>query len=394
MIQRKLLAEAQATLERQPAIVITGPRQVGKTTLAQLLVANLADDQKLLLDLERTSDRRRLTDPEAFLSRHAEKCIVLDEAQLMPELFSALRPLIDADRRPGRFIITGSASPSLVQGLSESLAGRVAYLELRPIGAAELPGTIPQDMHWFRGGFPPALLADSDEDAVAWLDDFIQSYITRDLARLFGVQLSASIVGRFWRMLAVGTSGVWNGESYARALGITGPTVARYLDYLEGAFLVQRLQPWHTNTRKRLVRSPKVYVRDSGLVHRLADIASLDSLLSTTLAGGSWEGYAIAQITTALPGSVQPYFFRTQDGAEADLVLVHRGKPWACIEIKLGASAVPARGFYESLKALGPKHAWCVTSAVDGESYPLSEGVDSVGLGRFVNEVLPAVLPK
>lgn len=366
-----------------PAVALLGPRQVGKTTLARKLASS--KEQALILDLERPADIQKMADPMQYLGRHSDKCIVLDEVQRMPELFSMLRPLIDEDRRPGRFILTGSAAPALVQGISDSLAGRISYLELTPIGLSELTTGISQETHWFRGGFPQALLALADDASRTWLDDYLQSYIQHDFNELFGVAFSSVLVERFWRMIAHNHGSIWNSEVYARSLSISAPTVMRYLEYLEGAYMVRRLLPWFVNNGKRLVRSPKVYVRDSGLLHALAGVHDIEHLFGNTLVGLSWEGYVIEQICQVLPRSVTPYFLRTYAGAEADLVLVKGEKPILCAEIKLSNSAKPSRGFYECIKTLGAPKAWCITPST--ETYSMGHGIAAISLADALSEV-------
>lgn len=383
VITRNLEWTLQERLKLMPAVALLGPRQVGKTTLARRLAGT--NEQSIILDLERPADIQKLSDPIQYLSRHADKCIVLDEVQRMPELFSMLRPLIDEDRRPGRFILTGSAAPELVQGISDSLAGRISYLELTPIGLSELTESISQETHWIRGGFPQALLAINGEASRLWLDDYLQSYIRHDFNELFGVAFSSVLLDRFWRMIAHNHGGVWNSEGYARSLSISAPTVMRYLEYLEGAYMVRRLLPWYVNTGKRLVRSPKVYVRDSGLLHALAGIQDLEHLFGNPLVGLSWEGYVIEQVCQVLPRSISPYFLRTHAGAEADLVLVKAEKPILCAEIKLSDSTKPSRGFYECIKTLGVPKAWCISPS--SENYPIGQGVEAISLADAVREV-------
>lgn len=385
MLKRALEATVLEELRHRPVVAILGPRQVGKTTLARSVAAGLSS-RTVHLDLEREVDRRKLADPEAYLSWQQDACVVIDEVQQLPEIFSALRPIVDADRRPGRFLLTGSAAPQMVQGITESLAGRVAYLELAPVNAVELHPSISLQTHWLRGGFPEPLLMPDDAKSAAWHRAFLRSYVERDLAQLFGVSFSAGIVQRFWRMLAASSGSVWNAESYARSLGITAPTVLRYLDFLEAAFMVRRLLPWYVNTGKRLVRSPKVYVRDSGLLHSLAGIDDVEELFGSLTLGSSWESYAVEQICTALPAAISAYFYRTHRGAECDVVLVKAERVLACVELKFSAAAKPSRGFYESVKTLTPRSAWCVS--FDGERYPGAEGVTMIGLREFLSEGL------
>ncbi|HEX8356447.1 MAG TPA: ATP-binding protein, partial [Segetibacter sp.] len=278
MIERKLNNEIKGLLRRFPAVAILGARQVGKTTMAK----QIASEQKkptLYLDLENPLDVRRLEDPFTFLTDNKDKCIIIDEVQTIPSLFAVLRAVIDKDRRNGRFILLGSASPQLVKGVSESLAGRIAYRELSPVNLAELPGKISMNKHWLKGGFPSALLARSDKTAAEWINSFVRSYIERDLAYLFGVDLSGTTIGRLMSMLAHVNGSVLNVEMISRSLGVTAPTVNRYIDFLEGAFLVHRLPAFFINTRKRLVKAPKIYIRDSGLLHQLSNVPDVNTLM-------------------------------------------------------------------------------------------------------------------
>ncbi|MBO9617824.1 MAG: ATP-binding protein [Niabella sp.] len=386
MIQRKLEAAILKLLKQFPAVAILGPRQVGKTTLAKK-VLKLSGKKNVYLDLERPTDQLKLADAEAYLEFQNDKCVVLDEVQYMPELFSILRPLIDEKRKPGRYLLTGSASPSLVKGVSESLAGRIAYTELPPIGLTELPKSISLQKHWFRGGFPAALTAQTNTGSIEWLDHFIKSYIERDLNQFFHVALNPLIIRRFWQMLAYNNGGILNAGNFARALGITNPTVQRYLDYLEGAYLIRSLQPWFVNINKRLVRSPKIYIRDSGLLHRLAQVNSMEELRGNVLIGASWEGYVVEQIAQAAPAHLSLFFYRTHNGAELDLLLVKKNKPHAAIEIKVNTSAQPSRGFYESIDTLKPAKSFII--APSGEAYPAANGTVRCNLKHFLMAELP-----
>jgi uncharacterized protein len=389
MVKRLLEAEIVKQIKLFPCVAILGPRQTGKTTLAKK-IATAQKKATIYLDIEKPSDRLKLADAETYLDFHKDKCVVLDEIQYMPELFSILRPLIDENRKPGRFIITGSASPALVRGVSESLAGRIAYTELTPIGFHELPSTISLQKHWFRGGFPDALTAKTDTVSINWINNFIKSYIERDLNQLFNINLTTSLVRNFWQMIAHNDGGILNTENYARALSVTAPTVHRYLDYLEGAYLIRRLHPWFVNINKRLVKAPKIYIRDSGLLHRLANIDDMDDLKGNTLIGASWEGYAIEQIAQALPPSISMFYYRTHNGAEMDLVLVSRNKVCAAIEIKLKQSATPSKGFYESVKTL--QASKCFIISPYGETYPIDKNIFHCSLSNFIKKEISLLL--
>ena len=383
-----LQVNIEKALRKVPAVAILGPRQVGKTTMAKMIAAK-GKNAMLYLDLEKSTDRNRLADAHSYLEQYQDRCVILDEAQLMPHLFSALRPLIDEYRKPGRFILLGSASPALVKGVSESLAGRIRYMELNLVNFLELPKNITSQKHWLRGGFPNALTAKTDKDSQEWISDLISSYVERDLNVLFGVILSPSIIRNFWRMLAHSNGNVWNAEIFARSLGITAPTVLRYLDFLEGGFMVRRLFPWYVNAKKRLVKSPKVYIRDNGILHHMLNIHSLDDLLGHPGAGASWEGYVIEQIYQQKPASLELFFYRTQAGTECDLVIVSGIKPIACIEIKLTNAPTVSKGFYTSIADLNPKKKFIITPASD--DYPAKDGVIVTSLRQFLVKHLPAL---
>lgn len=385
MIKRKLENNILQLARQFPAVAILGPRQVGKTTLAKK-IQKLQKKEAIYLDIEKPTDKLKLADAEAYFDYHKSKCIILDEVQYMPELYSTLRPAIDEKRKPGRFILTGSASPALVKGVSESLAGRIAYTELPPIGFTELPKSISLQKHWFRGGFPQALTAKSDGLSKNWLDNFIKSYVERDLSQLYHINFSTQLVRNFWQMLAYNNGGILNAENYARALAVTNPTINKYIDYLEGAYLIRRLHPWHANANKRLVKSPKIYIRDSGLLHRLAGITNMEELRGNMLIGASWEGYVIEQISQAKPETLGIYFYRTHNGAEIDLVLVKKNKVCASIEIKVNRVA-PSRGFYESNADLKPIKSYVLFPY--GETYPDKNNTLYCSLSHFLLEELP-----
>ena len=384
MIKRNLQAQIQRKLTKSPAIAILGPRQVGKTTLAKQLKT---ESQGIVyLDMENPEDQSKLVDVYRYLNRFEDSLVIIDEVQLMPVLFSVLRPLIDANRIAGRFILLGSASPQLVKGVSESLAGRITYTELTPIGLTELSEDISYEQHWFRGGFPEALLAISDADSKDWLDDFIRSYVERDLAMLFNVNLSTITLRNFWSMLAHSNGNLLNLEVFARSLGVSATTVVKYLDFLEGGYMVRRLHPWFVNAKKRLVKSPKTYIRDTGILHRLLNIPSLDSLFGHPVAGSSWEGYVIEQIYQCKPNYTEMFFYRTQAGAECDIVLVQGITPVACIEIKLSNAPLVSKGFMSCVEDLEPKDKFIITP--QSETYVTKNGVIVISLKDFIENKL------
>lgn len=378
-------------MKQFPAVGLIGPRQCGKTTVA-LLFQKKFPKKTVYFDLESPADLRKFSDPELFIQQLDADTIIIDEVQRLPELFSILRSLIDKKRKPGRFLLLGSASPELVQGTSETLAGRIFYIDAAPFNLTELDGGIAtQKKHWFRGGFPDAFLAKKDDAAFNWMDGFVRTFVERDLNSLFGTSFSPQLMFRIWRMLAHHHGGVWNAHSFAKGLDISPTTVNRYLDHLEGAFMVRKLSPYFVNSKKRLVKSPKVYLRDSGLLHYLLDIFKSADLPVHPQVGFSWEGYVIEQIIQLLPHTIQPFFYRTHDGSEMDLVLVKGIKALACIEIKLTHSPSLTKGMTESLKDLECKHNFIVTPSPDA-SYPLNKQVIAVGLQEFLSVQLMKLL--
>lgn len=385
MIVRRLTAELDSALAEAPAVALLGPRQVGKTTLA-LEVARTRP--AVYLDLESAADRAKLAEPELYLAAHADKLVILDEIQRTPQLFQSLRGLIDAGRRSGqgtgRFLVLGSASIDLLKQSSESLAGRIRYLELAPLDAAEV-GREQLDALWLRGGFPDSLLADSDAASLRWRMDFIRTYLERDIPQL-GPRIPSETLRRLWTMLAHSQGGLLNAAALARALAVDGKTVAAYLDLLVDLLLVRRLAPWHGNVRKRLVKSPKVYVRDSGLVHALLGIGDREALLAHPVAGGSWEGMAIESLIAAAPRGTEAYFFRTAAGAEIDLLLQLPGRraPWA-IEIKRAIAPKIERGFHAACETVAPESRWVVYGGA--ERFPIAAGVEAVALVDLCEEL-------
>lgn len=388
MIQRRLLPMLTAALGEAPAVALLGPRQVGKTTLA-LEIARTRP--ALYLDLESDADRAKLTEPELYLSQHEDELVILDEIQRAPQLFRSLRGLIDAGRRrgrgKGRYLVLGSASIDLLKQSSESLAGRIRYLELGPIDAGEI-GRDRLDAVWLRGGFPESLLAATDAASLRWRTDFIRTYLERDIPQL-GPRIPAETLRRLWTMLGHQQGGLLNAAGLARALAVDGKTVASYLDLLVDLLLVRRLSPWHGNVRKRLVKAPKVYVRDSGLVHALLGIGDGEALLAHPVAGGSWEGLAIESLIASAPEGTDAYFFRTAAGAEIDLLLKLPGRrrPWA-IEIKRGLAPKIDRGFHLACGDVRPERRLVVYGGV--ERIPLGEDVEAASLIELCEEVSTA----
>ncbi|KAA8606803.1 ATPase [Salipiger aestuarii] len=335
----------ESALKSQAAVVLLGPRQVGKTTLALDIASERAS---VYLDLERDADRQILIEPDLYLDEQAGKLVILDKVQQMPGLFKSLRGQIDRRRRAGfrtgQFLLLGSASNVLLQQSAESLAGRVRYIEMPPLQLAEV-GADRSNTLWLRGGFPDSFLAGSDQASMAWRLDFLRTYLERDIPAL-GPRIPAATLRRFWTMLAHVQGGLLNAAALAEGLGVSGQTVGRYLDLLVDLMLVRRLQPWHENVGKRLVKSPKVYVRDSGIVHALLGIENTEGLLGHPVVGGSWEGYCIEALLAAAPTGTEPFFYRTSAGAELDLVLRLPGSYIWAIEIKRTTAPKVSRGFH------------------------------------------------
>ena len=385
MIERSIRARVETALGEFPVVGLLGPRQVGKTTLAQEIAEGLGAERARYLDLETTADRARLTDPDAYFEQQEGRLVILDEIHRVPELFSVLRGVVDRRRRRGarvgQFLVLGSASLDLLRQSSESLAGRIAFLELTPIHAGEVATdrrTI--DRLWLRGGFPDSYLARSDAASLAWRRAFIRTYLERDIPQL-GPRVAAETLRRFWTMLAHAQGQQLNAARIASGLGVSGQTVARYLDLLADLLLVRRLEPWSGNVGKRLVRSAKVYVRDSGLVHALLDIEGTEDLLGHPVAGPSWEGMVIETLMAAA-GDAPAYFYRTAAGAEVDLVFEGRGRKRYAIEIKRSTAPAVSKGFWSGCADI--KAAESIVTYLGDESIPLGGKVRALGLSRAI----------
>lgn len=380
MIQRCAYRKIRDALRRQAAVVIVGPRQVGKTTLAH----EIADEfGALYLDLESRADRQKLADPALFLEAYQDRLVILDEIHRVPDVFQELRGIIDRGRRKrirtGRFLILGSASMDLLKQSGESLAGRIEYVPLNPFDVLEI-GADAQAVTslWVRGGFPDSYLAASDSDSLAFRHNFIRTYLERDVPQ-FGRRIPAQTLEHFWTMLAHSQGTVLNASRLAAGLSVTAPTVTSYIDLLADLLLVRRLPPFHANTGKRLVKSPKVYVRDSGLVHALLDIEDYNDLAGHPVVGPSWEGFVVENLLGAAPQRTMASFYRTSAGAEMDLVLELPGRrrPWA-IEIKRGLAASTTKGFHNARKDLNPEKSFIVYAG--SQRYPVTDEVEAIGL--------------
>lgn len=378
MIKRRIASQLNELLDESPAVALLGPRQVGKTTLA----LSIGDERpSMYLDLESDADRAKLSEPELYLSAHADKLVIMDEVHRLPNLFQTLRGLIDrgrrAGRRSGQFLLLGSASIDLLRQSGETLAGRIAYLEMHPVDGLEVAPTSIGKL-WARGGFPDSFLAPSDRASLRWRQDFIRTYLERDIP-LLGPRIPAETLRRFWTMLAHRQGGLLNAAELSRALGVDGKTVATYLDLLVDLLLVRRLEPWHSNTEKRLVKSPRIFVRDSGIAHALLGLASEDDVLGHPVAGASWEGFVIETMVAAAPPGSQANFYRTAAGAEIDLLITPPGsaRPWA-IEIKRSLAPKVERGFYTACADLDPARRIVI---YPGEAvFPLKENVEAMPL--------------
>jgi predicted AAA+ superfamily ATPase len=378
MTNRLVAQNLSELLEQFPAVVLLGPRQAGKTTLA--IAEKAKRPNALYLDLELPSAQRQLDDPEAFLLAQRDRLVILDEVQRVPELFAILRGVIDIRRRAGeaagQFLLLGSATGVLLQQSSESLAGRIAQLELTPFQAREvLPAdAMPADLNalWVRGGFPLSWLANSDAASMRWRDAFIATYLERDIPAL-GPRVPATTLRRLWTMLAHHQGGLLNLSQLAASLAINGQTVARYIDLLSDLMLVRRLPAWHGNVGKRLVRAPKVFVRDSGIVHALLGLGNLEAVLSHPIAGASWEGFVLEQLIAAAP-EAEASFYRTSHGAEADLVLNFKnGETWV-IEIKRASAPSVSKGFHLAAADIGATRKLLIAPVET--SYPMRDGIE------------------
>ncbi len=389
MIKRFKINEISLLLNQFPVVAIIGPRQCGKTTLTKMEVLKLKKTG-LYFDLESPKDSSKFYDAEFLLESISSEveCIVIDEVQRMPELFSILRSLVDNNKQKGKYVLLGSASPELVKGVSESLAGRIAYCEISPLNITELYKN-KEDVNklWFRGGFPDAWLCETDEDWFRWMDNFFRTFIERDLNTLFGVSFSPSLMYKLWRMLAHNHGQMLNSQSLAKGLDISPTTINRYIDFLEGAFMVRKLPAYFTNAKKRLIKSPKIYIRDSGLLNYLLDITKEQDIHYHSNVGNSWEGYALEQILQHLPNFIKPFYYRTHDGSEMDLVLIRGITPIACIELKTTNNPSVTRGFYESVKDLKCNTNFVITPFQE-VTFKLNENTLVCGLIDFLNNDL------
>ena len=379
MIPRLATQDIEDALRRQAAVALVGPRQVGKTTLA-MEIGRARD--ALYLDLEDRDDRDRLAEPALFLDAMEDRLVVLDEIHRLPELFRTLRGAIDRGRRRGRgrgrFLVLGSASLDLLRGSGETLAGRIAYVDMAPLSALEVEDDRRErEKLWLRGGFPESFLADCDRDSLALRRDFIRSYLEREVA-IFGPRVPATALERLWTMLAHRQGGLLNVAALARALEVSTQSTGRYIDLLADLLLLRRLPPLRANVGKRLVKSPKLYVRDSGLLHALLGLGSLEQLAGHPVVGASWEGHVVETLLSVLPPLARASFYRTAAGAGVDLAIKHPGGGLWAIEIKRSLAARVSRGFHQACADLRPARAFVAHAGED--RYPVGEGVEAIGV--------------
>lgn len=389
MIKRDVQTEIIQLLEEFSAVGVLGPRQVGKTTLAETIAASFRP-APVYLDLETPSDQAKLKDPESYFELHKDALVILDEIQRVPELFTILRGVIDRHRREGRrtgqFLILGSASLDLLKQSSESLAGRIAYKELSGLTASEIMQEEQggQDRLWLRGGFPDSFLAKSDEASLRWRVNFISTYLERDVPQ-FGSRIPASSLRLLWTMLAHSQGGQINLAQLGANLGVAAPTVKRYVELLEDLLLIRTLRPWSGNVGKRLVKSPKIYIRDSGITHALLNLTTLDDVLGHPVVGASWEGFVIENLLSCLPVGATPWFYRTSAGAEIDLIIEQSPRKKYAIEIKRSLSPAVSKGFYLGCDDIGATQRFIVYPGK--ERFPTSGDTTVIPLMAMMDEL-------
>jgi len=382
IISRHKLQLILERLNQFPAVALLGPRQVGKTTLAQI-VGKQCDS--IYLDLEKYSDKMLLSDAELFLAAHENKLVIIDEIHRIPELFQTLRGLIDSGRGRGirekRFLLLGSASMELMRQTGESLAGRIAYVELPTLNIGEVDADDHERL-WVRGGFPDSFLAGNDAQSAIWRDNFVRTYLERDIPSL-GPRIPAETLRRLWIMLSHHQSGLLNSANFARSMMVDAKTIGRYIDLLVDLLLVRRLQPYLVNVGKRLVKSPKIFIRDSGVVHTLLGLETWEDVMSHPVAGGSWEGFVLENLLSVTSERVSAYFYRTAAGAEIDLVLEMPGSALWAVEIKKGLTPTLSKGLYHARQDLNPERTFIVYSG--DHRYPKGDGIEVIGLREMVS---------
>jgi uncharacterized protein len=384
MIDRRIIADINDSLDFFPVVSIVGPRQVGKTTLAKQIMAQI-DKPTLYLDLEIQSDLFKLNDAELFLSQHADYLVVIDEVQLKKELYPLIRGLVDQHRVPARFLLLGSASPELIRDSSESLAGRIAYHQLFPIGLTEIPDTVSQNDLWVKGGFPNMLFTEKPNLSRRWMENFISTYLNRDLLQL-GLNASPKVIRSLWTMMAHLNGQLLNATTIGNSLGVTTPTVKRYIDFLEDAFLLKSLHPFHWNISKRLVKTPKVFLTDTGILHHLLGVNDFVSLSGNPIIGSSWESFVFNQVLAVKPDGIDLYFYRTHHGAEVDLVFARGYTVVATAEVKYSNSPQLTKGNFQAIDDLKASINYVITPSSD--DFLIKENIRVCSLKCFVDNYL------
>ncbi len=392
MIPRSLESRIVRALKTMPVVAILGPRQAGKTTLALEIANNKSDKEVAWLDLERDSDLAKLAEPEDYLKRFDNKTLIIDEVQRKPDLFRALRSLVDARKRAGEkaghFLLLGSASRDLIQHSTETLAGRIRYLELTPFSIPELYSSDPQgfdvDKLWLRGGFPDSYLAGDDDESWDWRSDFIASYVERDIP-LMGPRVPATRMKRFWNMLAHWHGQQTNMSSLGKSMEVDHKTIRSYLDILTDFYMVRQFPPWSGNTRKRLVKSPKVYIRDSGMLHRLLNIPDHETLLGHPVLGASWEGFILESIVSNLSSKWRYSYYRTSSQTEIDLALEGPKQEIIAIEIKRSSAPKVTRGFHLACEDIQATRKIAIYSGQ--ERFPLTDDTEAMNLHTFLSGI-------
>ncbi len=381
LIERDIVNVITNRIQSNPAVALLGARQVGKSTIAEIIVKNFPD--ALYLDLERPSDLNKLTDPEAFFDQFSNRLICLDEIQRTPDIFPILRGVIDRNKKNAQFLILGSASRDLIRQSSESLAGRLSYIEITPFTQLEIPLIDPK-MHWLRGGYPRSILVEDDESSMQWREDYIRTFLERDIPQL-GFQIPANTLGRLWRMLAHSHGQILNASKLADSMAVSSHTIRKYIDLLEQTFVVRVLSPYTENIKKRMVKSPKVYIRDSGILHALLEIETMEELFAHPVYGASFEGFVVENLLAQLP-RWHASFYRTSNRAEIDLIL-KKGSRTIAIEIKSSTSPKVTKGFWTSIETIEPEQA--VIIAPVEEEYPIAENVMVQPMDVFIKQMKP-----
>jgi predicted AAA+ superfamily ATPase len=384
IIRKRYIDEINQLASYFPVIGILGARQVGKTTLAKEMM-KMFEKKVIYLDLEKPSDIAKITEPELYFNLNKEHCIIIDEVQLRPELFSVIRSSVDEYRVPLRFIILGSASPEIIRQTSQSLAGRVSYVFMHPFSLSELNNE-DRIKHHFRGGFPESYLVPNDKISKRWLDDFILTFIERDLP-LLGLSASPNLTRRLWEMLAWHNGNLLNSSMLGNSLGLTHHTIRKYIDFIEGAFMLKTIMPFHVNLNKRLVKTPKVYFTDTGILHRMLRIENYDQLMGMPVLGGSFEAYVLQQLLIHKSSDTEIYFYRTHAGTEIDFVLTRSSKPFCAIEVKFTFAPKPTKGLRQGIEDLQTKNNYIIIP--ESEVYPIAENIQVAGIHPFITQILP-----